>query len=221
MPGSLRLHSWGAGCGFASAVLLVFWVGLAHVPDAVDAPNHILTVYADSGARAQINVSIFVMSLAGICFLGFLADLHGALRAAAGSAGRLPTLALLGGVGYVVLLVVAAALLAVLPNLIAFDEVSTSLDADLAATIVQLGLLLMFVFALAAASTLVLATSIIGLRTGLLPTWLGRAGQVLAALLLVGFFGPPFFLLLLWVGMVSVIGRPRRNAEASQDGVLP
>jgi len=203
-----RLHRWGAAGGIAFSLLAFAWVVLVQVGDVVDAPNHILDVYADSGVRAQTFAGTLVLVLATVCFLGFLADLVALLRRA-DEGGPLPTVALAGGISFLVITVVSGAMFVVLPNLIAFDEVSAEVDPDLAAVIVQLGAILLFVYATAAASALVLATSRVGLRTRLLPRWFGRVGYVLSGLLLVGFFGPPVFLLLLWIVGLSIALRPR------------
>lgn len=209
MPGSLRLHRWGAGGGVSFALLVVAWAALARVTAAVDAPDHILDVYDDPRTRIQAFVGILVLAIAAVCFLAFLSDLVDLLRRAGGSDGPLPTLALAGGVGFLVLLLSAGCMFTVLPNLIAFDEVSDQLDPDIAAVTVQVGYLLMSVYATAAAIGMVLATSIIGRRTDLLPRWLCRAGYVLSGLLLLGFSGPPFLLLLIWIVGIGIALRPR------------
>ncbi len=209
-----RLHRWGAAGGIAFSLLAFAWAFLVQIGDVLDAPNHILDVYAGSGARAQAFAGTLVLVVATLCFIGFLADLVDLLRRA-DEDGPLPTVALAGGVGFLVLTIVAGAMFVVLPNLIAFDEVSVEVDPDLAAVIVQLGQILLFVYATAAAGALVLATSRVGVRTHLLPRWFGRAGYVLSGLLLVGFSGPPFFLLLLWIFGLSVALRP----EADRDDV--
>lgn len=211
MPGSLRLHRWGAAGGVTFALLVVAWVALTRVITAVDAPNHVLDVYDDPSIRAQAFVGTLVLAIAAVCFLAFLSDLVNLLRRAAGSDGPLPTLALAGGVGFLVLLLSAGCMFVVLPNLIAYDEVSDQLDPDIAAVTVQVGYLMMYGYASAAAIGMVLSTSIIGRRTGLLPRWLCRAGYVLSGLLLLGFSGPPFLLLLIWIAVIGIALRPRAH----------
>lgn len=209
MPESLRLHRWGVAGGIAFALLVVAWSLLTHVPAAVDAPDHILEVYAEPSVRAQAFAGTLVLAVATLCFIGFLADLVTLLRRADGSDGPLPTVALCSGMGFLVLTLAAGAMFAVLPNLIAFDEVSAQVDPDIASVTVQVGYLLLFVFATVAASGLVLATSVVGLRARLVPRWLGRAGYLLSGLLLLGFSGPPLLLLLLWIAGISIALRPR------------
>jgi hypothetical protein len=64
-----------------------------------------------------------------------------------------------------------------------------------------------FVFetALPLAAPMVLAASLVFLRTRLLPRWLGWAGLVVAILCLAGFLGIPMGLFLLWVVVVSAL----------------
>jgi hypothetical protein len=52
---------------------------------------------------------------------------------------------------------------------------------------------------------LVLATSIIGLRTGILPRWTALAGFVVAAVLLFAVLFVPIFVWLAWVLAVSIV----------------
>ena len=209
MPESLRLHRWGAAGGIAFALLVVVWFFLTHVPAAVDAPNHILDVYDEPGVRAQAFAGTLVLAVAALCFVGFLGDLVTVLRKADDSDGPLPTVALSSGICFLVLMLAAGAMFVVLPNLIAFDEVSTQVDPDIASVTVQLGYLLLYVYATVAASGLVIATSVIGMRAHLVPRWLGYAGYVLSGLVLVGFSGPPLFLLMLWIAGISIALRPR------------
>lgn len=209
MPESLRLHRWGVAGGIAFALLVVVWSLLTHVPAAVDAPDHILDVYAEPSVRAQAFAGTLVLAVATLCFIGFLADLVTLLRRTDGSDGPLPTVALSSGMGFLVLTLAAGTMFVVLPNLIAFDEVSAQVDPDIASVTVQVGYLLLFVYATVAASGLVLATSGVGLRARLVPRWLGLAGYLLSGLLLLGFSGPPLLLLLLWIAGISIALRPR------------
>jgi len=209
MPESLRLHRWGSAGGFAFALLVVVWFFLTHVPSAFDAPDHVLDVYDEPSVRAQAFAGTLVLAVAALCFVGFLGDLVTVLRKADGSDGPLPTVALISGIGFLVLTLAAGATYVVLPNLIAFGEVSAQVDPDIASVTVQLGYLLLFVYATVAASGLVIATSVIGLRTRLVPRWLGLAGYLLSGLLLLGFSGPPLFLLVLWIVGISIGLRPR------------
>lgn len=208
MPESLRLHRWGVAGGVAFALLVVVWAVLTHVPAAVDAPDHVLDLYDEPRVRAQAFAGALVLAVSAPCFVGFLADLVTLLRKADGSDGPLPTVALCGGIGFLALTLAAGTLFVVLPNLIAFDEVSADVDPDIASVTVQVGYLLLFVYATVTAIGLVLATSVLGLRTRLLPRWLGLAGYLLSGLLLVGFSGPPLFLLLLWIAGISIALRP-------------
>lgn len=218
VPGSPRLHRWGSAGGVAFVLLVVAWVALTRVIAATDAPNHVLDMYDDPSIRLQTFIGTVVLAIAAVCFLAFLSDLVTLLRRAGGADGPLPTLALAGGVGFIVLLLSAGCMFVVLPNLIAFDEVSDQLDPDIAAVTVQIGMLLMFAYASAAAIGMVLSTSIIGRQDDVLPRWLCRAGYVLSGLLLLGFSGPPFLLLLIWIASISIALRPRAPDQPPPQG---
>ena len=96
------LHRWGNVSAIAFAALAVAWFALAAVPDVMDAPEHILDVYADDGVRARVFAGTVLLAFAGAFLLAFLADVCALLRAA----GREPLadLALLGGVVFAALL---------------------------------------------------------------------------------------------------------------------
>ncbi len=209
MNESLRLHKWGAAGGIAFALLVVVWVFLAQVPAVFDSPGNILDVYAEPSVRVQAFVAPLVLAVAALCFVGFLGDLVTVLRKADVSDGPLPTVALISGIGFLVLTLAAGAMVSVLPILIAWDSVSAQVDPDIASVTVTLGYLLLFHFATVAAIGLVIATSVVGLRTRLVPRWLGLAGYLLSGLLLVGFTGPPVGLLMLWIVGISIALRPR------------
>jgi ABC-type arginine transport system ATPase subunit len=160
------LHRWGSVSAIAFAALVVAWFALAAVPDVMDAPERILDVYADDGVRARVFAGTVLLAFAGAFLLAFLADVCALLRAA--ERGPLADLALLGGAVFTTLLALAGALLTVLPVLIGFDELSATVDPDLAAVVVQLAVVVLLLFAPLAAATFVLAISIAALRQRLL-----------------------------------------------------
>jgi len=201
-PATPAMHRWGTASAIAFGALAVAWFFLAAVPDVIDAPNHVLDVYADPGTRGRIFAGTVLLALAGAFLLAFLADVHHVLRAV--QSGPPATLALLGGAVFVALLLLAGALLAVLPLLIEFDEVSARVDPDLAAVVVQLAVVLLLLFAPIAAATLVLAISIAALRHRLLAPWLARTGLGLAVLLPFSVLGFPLALLSLWIVAAGV-----------------
>lgn len=203
------LHRWGSWSAIAFAALVVAWFALAAVPDVIDAPERILDVYADDGARARVFAGTVLLAFAGAFLLAFLADVCALLRAA--QRGPLADLALLGGAVFTTLLALAGALLAVLPVLIGFDELSATVDPDLAAVVVQLAVVVLLLFAPLAAATFVLAISIAALRQRLLAPWLARAGIGIAALLPVSAIGFPLVLFVVWIATVGIALRPRRS----------
>jgi hypothetical protein len=203
------LHRWGSVSAIAFAALVVAWFPLAAVPDVIDAPEHILDVYADDGVRARVLAGTALLAFAGAFLLAFLADVCALLRAA----GREPLadLTLLGGAVCATLLAVAGALLAVLPVLIGFYKLSATVDPDLAAVVVQLAVVVLLLFAPVAAATFVLAISIAALRQRLLAPWLARAGIGVAVALPFSAGGLPLILFVIWIATVGIALRPRRS----------
>ncbi len=203
------LHRWGSVSAIAFAALVVAWFALAAVPDVMDAPERILDVYADDGVRARVFAGTVLLAFAGAFLLAFLADVCALLRAA--ERGPLADLALLGGAVFTTLLALAGALLAVLPVLIGFDELSATVDPDLAAVVVQLAVVVLLLFAPLAAATFVLTISIAALRQRLLAPWLARAGIGIAALLPFSAIGFPLVLFVVWIATVGIALRPKRS----------
>ncbi len=67
------------------------------------------------------------------------------------------------------------------------------------------------------ASVLVAATSVLALRTAVLPRWLGWVGVVVAIALLAAVFFIPVFLLWAWVLVVAVVLTVRSSTGDSQE----
>jgi hypothetical protein len=148
-------------------------------------------------------VSAFFLGVAAsLAFLAFLATLREMLLDAEG--GRTGTLSALvsgPGIAFVALLNASLALFAA-PALLARDD-NFTLDGD-TAMMFQNGAWLIFVAAVMVASVFVLATSMAALRTGVLPSWLGRAGLIVAVLMLFAFFWIPVLIFLAWTLVASL-----------------
>ena len=87
---------------------------------------------------------------------------------------------------------------------------------------------LVFVAAVIVASVFVLATSMAALRTGVLPSSLGRAGRIVAVLMLFAFFWIPVMIFLAWTIVASLwmmasawrkAARPRRLPSRAETDV--
>jgi hypothetical protein len=198
-----RWDRWGPIGGIVFVVLFVVGLGMNNIPAADDSAAKIANFYNDSGDRAQVIISSYVLWLAGLFFLWFVASLRARLLAVEGAPGRLTSIVFGGGILFVAMLMVAAACFASIAGDITFgDENFVGLDG--ARFIPELGYPILFVAGMFAAIAMIDAVSVLIIRTGVFPRWIGWFGFFAAiALLFAGFFLPMIFLLL-WVLFVSV-----------------
>jgi hypothetical protein len=209
-----RWERWGPLGGIVFVVLFVVGLALNNIPSADDSAAKIANFYNDSGDRAQLIISSYVLWLAGLFFLWFVASLRARLLAVEGAPGRLTSIVFGGGILFVAMLMVAAACFASIAGDITFgDENFVGLDG--ARFIPELGYPILFIAGMFAAIAMIDAVSVLIIRTGVFPRWIGWFGFFAAiALLFAGFFLPMIFLLL-WVVFVSVaMLRPPRAAAA-------
>jgi hypothetical protein len=119
------------------------------------------------------------------------------------TAGAIASIAFGGGLVFVALLMAAAAAFASVAGDIAFGGEDFA-GAEAARYLPELGYPLLVVAGAFAAIALVDATSVLIVRTKMMPAWIGYFGFVAAvALLFAGFFFP-MLLFLLWVLFVSI-----------------
>ena len=167
-----------------------------------DSTQSVTAWFSDSDHQARSVSAFFLGVAASLAFLAFLATLREMLLDAEG--GRTGTLSALvsgPGIAFVALLNASLALFAA-PALLARDD-NFTLDGD-TAMMFQNGAWLIFVAAVMVASVFVLATSMAALRTGVLPSWLGRAGLIVAVLMLFAFFWIPVLIFLAWTLVASL-----------------
>ena len=133
-----------------------------------------------------------------------------------GATGRaLAAAVLAGGLVYVAMLYAAAAAWGVLAFATAFDEIPEPVNADVARALTQLGFVMLLVFGLLGAVTMIVAASVAILRDRPPGRWLGWAGFPVAALLLLGPFYVPQLLVPLWVAVTAVALLWRSGSRAA------
>lgn len=167
-----RYAKYGAATGIAFIVLVVIgFLIVTPTPPDLDAPVDEWTAYYtdDQGA---IRAGLVLVALSLFFFVWFLGTLASALRIATGNP-RLPSIAFAGGI-------LATAALFVLVSLVAAaayrpDEVSPELTRALNDVGLMTGLP-----AIAGLLALFGATSLVILRTTLLPAWLGWLAGIAA-----------------------------------------
>jgi hypothetical protein len=204
-----RWERWSPIAGLLYVALFV--IAILTTPDTGESNREIVEHYADEGNRRNDIVLTFLLAAAALSFVWFTSHLRSLLSAAA-PASALPTLALAAGVASAALLAVAAATFGSIS--FTYGEGDFELDPNTARLVGSIGYGV-FVASMWLAALLVLATSLVALRSRLLPPWLAWLGipVVLALALAFAFF--PVFALLGWVAVVSVVLLTRRPVPAA------
>jgi hypothetical protein len=191
--------------------VLLFLIAIVTTPDTGETNREILEHYADDGNRGNDMILTFLFAAAALAFVWFVSDLRSRLGAAApGSA--LPILALGAGIASAGLLAVAAATFGSIS--FTYEEGDFQLDPNTARLVGAIGYGV-FVGSMLMAGLVVLATSLVALRTRLLPAWLAWLGILVTIVLAFAFAFFPVFALLGWVAVVSVVLLARRPTLAS------
>jgi hypothetical protein len=145
-----------------------------------------------------------MLVFAAFFFVWFLGVLHSVLQDVEREGYGFSSVALTGGLLFVTLMLAGAAVEIVHP---AAQARFTNFRPD-----AQLGLLSyalagwMYRFCFVGMSALIAATSVVALRTSLLPKWLAWAGLVCGVFALLRYFGPlSGWLALAWIAVVSVL----------------
>jgi hypothetical protein len=176
---------------------------LINVPSG-DAPaSDITSFYNDAGARAQLIVSGYLLVLAGVLFLWFLASLRAHLVAGEGASEFLSSVAFGGGLLFAGLVTAGGAIeMSVAANVSFGNERFVSPEA--ARLLPDLAIPLVNIAAMFAAIAMVCATSLLIFQVGLFARWIGWFGLVIAFLLLLSPLLTPVWTFPLWVFVMSV-----------------
>ncbi len=192
-------------------------------PDAPDRTSSVQQLIDHFAARHDeiIGRNGVMLIFASFFFLWFLGVLHSVLQDVEREGYGFSSVALTGGLLFVALMLAGAAIEIVHP---ATQARFANFRPD-----AQLGFLSyalagwMYRFCFVGMAALIAATSLVALRTRLLPRWLAWAGFVCAAVALLRYFGPlGGWLTLAWIVVVSilmlagVVGRALLAARASE-----
>ncbi len=201
-----------ARLGGIGGILYVVLFIPAYIVGTPDSPNGTATDqgvfdYFAEGIGAFLFFNGWLPIFAFFFLLWFLGALHGVLRSAEGEVegGWLSSVALVGGLVFATLSYAGVAVEIVHPaTLSRFEDFEP--DSQLVFTSLALASWL-YHFCQVGTSVLVTATSLLALRTGVLPRWLALAGFVIALLALLHFLIPLLGALagLLWIAVVSVL----------------
>jgi hypothetical protein len=154
--------------GLAFAVLFVISIlSFAQVPH-LDATDDEVVAFYQGGNSEIIRIGgLYLLPLAAIAFLWFIASLHAWVELSGHPIDRLmSTVQMLGGVSFVTLSLAAAAAATV-----ASFSYQYELTPDLARQFPLFGRTLLVVFGMRMAALFVMSTAKLGQSSGLLPTW--------------------------------------------------
>ncbi|HEY0129706.1 MAG TPA: hypothetical protein VGB40_11110 [Rubrobacteraceae bacterium] len=201
-----------ARLGGIGGILYVVLFIPAYIVGSPDAPNRASTDqgvfdYFAEGVGAFLFFNGVLTIFALFFLLWFLGALYGVLRSAEGEeeGGWLSSAALVGGIVFATLSYAGVAVEIVHPaTLSRFEDFEP--DPQLVFMTLALASWL-YHFCQVGTSVLATATSLLALRTGILPTWMAYVGFVVALLALLHFLIPLLGALagLLWIAVVSVL----------------
>jgi hypothetical protein len=210
--GSRTTAGRAARLGGIGGILYVVLFIPAYIVGSPDAPNRASTDqgvfdYFAEGVGAFLFFNGVLTIFALFFLLWFLGALYGVLRSAEGEeeGGWLSSAALVGGIVFATLSYAGVAVEIVHPaTLSRFEDFEP--DPQLVFMTLALATWL-YHFCQVGTSVLATATSLLALRTGILPTWMAYVGFVVALLALLHFLIPLLGALagLLWIAVVSVL----------------
>jgi hypothetical protein len=190
--------------GLLFVVLFVpSYLSAPDTPIATSGPQDVIDYFTDR-QDSILALNGLLLIFAAFFFLGFLGVLHSVLKDAEGEGYGFSSVSLAGGLIFIALVLTGAAVEIVYPATLARFE-NFQQDAQLGFLSLALSGW-MYRFAFVGMAALIAATSVLALRTNVLPGWLAWVGFVAALVALLRFLGPlGGWLALLWVIAVSVL----------------
>ena len=202
MSGS-RLARWSPASGVLFVAIFVVSATLMGDVPGVDATDSkILSYYADHGNQLKLEIAFFVATLGAVFFLWFVGTLSGRLREVENEPRWLSGIVLVSGGAFTVVMLAGFGLGSMVAGS-ADHGGRFQVAPDTARLLSDFTYPLTFETALPLVAPLVLATSLITLRSGLMPRWLGWAGMVVALGCIAGVLGVTMGLFLIWVLVVA------------------
>jgi len=209
----LSLSRWAPVSGIAFVALWGAGFGLLIANEPGDSDAEILSFYADAGNQGRAQMASFLMVIAGLFFLWFLTVLRGRLARAEGQAGPHTALAFGAGLVASALWLVASVFWMAIGYTI--QETATfTLDPNMSRLVNEMAYLT-WVFGTVVALLIVLVTSLLGLKTGVVPRWLAWIGLIVAVAMLLTALFVGFLIFLGWVLAVSIVFLVRTEEQAA------
>jgi hypothetical protein len=197
-----RWSKWAPIGGIAFIVLFIVGMALFSTPDVDNSAERIRAFYDDKGNRTQLIICGYLLVLAAVFFIWFLASLRTTLLEAEGGNGRLTSIVFASGIVFAALLMVAAVSFMFVAGEITFGD--APVDPEIARVLPDAGFGFLLIAGAFAAIAMIDAASVLIMRTGAFPQWIAWLGFVVAVALLASALFLPFLALLLWVGVMSL-----------------
>jgi hypothetical protein len=210
-----QVERWAPIGGIVFVVLMVVGSSLVGDVPAPDAPEQeIASYFADGDNHMRNIIGAYLWIVGALAFLWFLTRLRSDLRSAEGGTGALSTLAFGAGVAFAAVWMVSAAAFASVAYVIELRDAPVS-DPDLVRVLPHMGRLLLLLGGGFSGLLLVLAASLVIIRTGLFPRWLAWLGIVAAIALLFDVIYLNILPFWAWVLVASIVMLTRRKDTAS------
>jgi MFS family permease len=175
--------------GIVFAILFVLGMIMMNLPvgGGASSDDEIREFYANSDDRTRVVISTYLLALAAVAFMPFLAGLYLG--------------ALIAGIAFIALLMAGAAALGAIAGGIQLgDEPELLADTGIARFLGHTGYALILIMgAFSAAAMIAMASARIIQHPGIAARWVAWAGFVLAAILLVAVIFLPMVALPIWV----------------------
>jgi hypothetical protein len=206
---------WTALSGIVFVVLMLTGAAfIIDLPKADASAQEIAGYLADSGNQTRNVIGAYIWVIGGLAFLSFVSGLRSVLRRAEGEPGTLSSVVFGAGVVFTAVWSVSAASLAAVAYAVRFSDAPVS-DPDIVRVLPQLGSLLLLLGGGFAGIVVILATSALVFRTGVLPRWVAWLGIPIAPALLIDVTYMNILPFVGWVLVASIVLLRRREATAT------
>jgi hypothetical protein len=208
-----RIERWAPIAGIVFVVLMVVGSMLVGDVPSPNAPQQRVVDYLADGANQTRNIiGAYLWVIGALVFLLFLMRLRNDLRRAEGGTGYVSNLAFGAGVAFSAVWMVAAAAFASVAYAVKLRHAPVS-DVDLVRVLPPMGRLLLLLGGGFAGILVLLAASVVILRTGVFARWLGGLGIVAAIVLLFDVTYLNIFPFWTWVFIASVVMLMRHRSS--------
>lgn len=202
----MRTTGFGRWAALSGALFVALWVAafliLGDTVESANSDAEILAYFGDKGQRDREFITLVLLLAASLPFIVFISVLRSRLEYGEGGAGVWTMAAYGAGLVSTALWAVAATLY-VVPSLDTDGNGGFQLDLDTFNAFTGAGYLA-WTSAGTIMSIVVLATSVLGIRAGVIPKWVCWLGFAVALSLLAAFLVIPVIFLLAWLFTVSI-----------------